>query len=457
MACANPFDSLRAKTEDLGETLYVIGSWMDPWLNIVPKETYPEGAGYERSVFTIGRSEPNTDEEPWTQIQSIANNALGALAASTEYQSVQVGHKENKYKPERLPLVGPLVGQDDLVMYWNAKDFWVKYFKQMEMRSTRSVSNRVANIYMQYVPKMACNSSAVWKSGNISSSGSVFNGTTANVDLSALAGTNVPTSELTQEYLDSGATMLIQESAYDPNTQGWLSLGPDGPIFPLLIGLESSRNILQNNSEFRSDLNQSFQGWGDSNPVIQRMGASRVIKNFRHMVTPFPPRWYYNPTAATQNAVVIATDSDGTTLKTANVAAYSYQRIPTWVMSNDSTDATKGTVAIINPKWQDPAVATYEGAVSLHPWVMTEEVLKPINAAPGMKWNAQNYFGEWDFVTGNDALLGFDNCTGLADPQHKLGRHFAEYRHAPKPVFPQFGRLFLSVRCANSADELRCS
>jgi hypothetical protein len=454
-ACASPFDSLRAKTEDLGETLYVIGSWMDPWLNIVPKETFPEGAGYVRSAFTIERSEPGLDEEPWNYIQSIADTSYGGLDAAADFQSVRVGHKENTYKPERLPLVGPLVGQDDLVMYWHSKDFWAKYFKQMEMRSIRSISNRLCNIYMRFIPKYSCNASLTKFAG-------VFTpGTTAasGPDMSGVSG-QLPSSALTQEMLDQGAVELIQEGAYDPNTQGWLSLGPDGPIFPLLIGLEASQNIFTNNSEFRSDLNQSFQGWGELNPVIKRMGASRVIKNFRHVVTPFPPRWAYN--AGAQKAIgstVLATDSSGATtqLNTVAIPANSLYRIPVWSMSTNTTDVTKGAGAIVNPIWADPATAPYEAAISLHPWVLTEEVLKPLMAAPGMKWNPQNYFGEWEFVTGNDALLGFDTCTGIADPTKKLGRHFAYYRHALKPVFPQFGRMWVFLRCTNSFTTLSCS
>ena len=143
-------------------------------------------------------------------------------------------------------------------------------------------------------------------------------------------------------------------------------------------------------------------------------------------------------------------------LTTATVTGY--QRVPTWQMSTKSTDATKGQVAIVNPNWRNPNIATYEGAIVLNPWVYTEEVLKPVNTAPGMKWQAQDYFGEWMFVTGNDALIGFPDCpNGTQDPTHKLGRHVAEYRHAAKPIFPQYGALVIFQRCASSHDCVTCS
>ena len=127
------------------------------------------------------------------------------------------------------------------------------------------------------------------------------------------------------------------------------------------------------------------------------------------------------------------------------------------VMSSASADATLGQVAIVNPNWKNPNIAGYEAAVVLNPWVYTERVLRPVNSAPGMKWQAQNYFGEWHFVTGNDAFLGMDSCNGISDPMHKQGRHFAEYRHAAEPIFPSYGRVILFKRCANVVDCLTCS
>ena len=68
MACLSPFDVLRMKVEDLGPTLYLRASYKDPWLNLVNRDEWPVGAGLDRSAFTIGRSEPATDEETWVAI-----------------------------------------------------------------------------------------------------------------------------------------------------------------------------------------------------------------------------------------------------------------------------------------------------------------------------------------------------------------------------------------------------
>lgn len=444
--CTTPFDILRAKTEDLGPTLYVRASWKDPYLNLIPRAEYPKGAGYVRSSFTVGRSEPSTDEETWHAIAAIDADTNPSGACNITYNQTFLGLKEDQYKPENFGLMGPLVCQDDLTMYWQSVEFWEKYFQALEKRNRKSIINRLGNVYRQYVPKASANASFAFIPGDIATQPAP-----SVVDMTGLDGANIPTSELTQEMLDATAVELSEEGADDPNSNGWITQGPDGPVFPLYIGQTMSHRLLLNNSELRSDFNQSFQGWGETNPVIKRLGASRIIKNFRHIINRFPARW------TTQQ--VDATGSDGGGYVGAVYGADDglLKRVPTWVMSTDTADATKGKVAIVNPSWRDPALSPYEGAEVFNPWVMTEEVLMPVNSAPGMKLKPQNYFGEWSFVTGNDALLGINSCAGIQDPMHKQGRHFAEYRHALHPIFPLYGRFLLFKRCANAFDTVTCS
>ena len=418
--------------------MLVRASWKDPWLNLVPRGEYPQGAGYVRSSFTVGRSEPATDEETWAAIAAIDANTNPQGACNLTYNQTYVGLKEDQYKPENFGLMGPLVCQDDLIMYWNSKEFWEKYFQALEKRNRKSVINRLGNIYRQYVPKASANANFAFTAGNYATQPAP-----SAVDMTGLQGGNIPVSELTQEMLDATAIELSEEGADEPNSNGWITQGADGPIFPLYIGQYMSHRLLLNNSELRSDFNNSFQGYADANPVIKRLGASRIIKNFRHVINRFPARWTTQQVSATG---VVSGANDGV-----------LKRVPTWQMSTSSTDATKGQVAIVNPSWRDPSLAVYESCEVLNPWVMTEEVLMPMNSAPGMKLRPQNYFGEWKFVTGNDALLGISSCTGIQDPLHKQGRHFAEYRHALKPQYPVYGRLILFKRCANAYDTITCS
>jgi hypothetical protein len=455
MACLNPFDVLRMRVEDLGPQLYVRASWQDPWLNLVPRAEWPVGAGLNRSAFTIGRSEPATDEETWPPIQTTSGGTFVGSCAVT-YNQTYVGHLEVVYKPEEFGLVGPLICQDDLTLHWNSTDFWEKYFMALEKRNAKSIINRLANIYMNYSSKAACINST---SSPFTFVPGIFNQAAAQpppsiVDLNGVTAGSTAIGQascnLSQDFLDLTALNLNETGAFDPNSNGWMTLGPEGPIYSLLIGQEASNKILLNNSELRRDYRSAFEAFGDANPVIARMGASRVIKNFRHIITMFPPRWAW---LTSGQALSLAPGLPPTV-----ATATGYYRVPTWNMSTAQVNATKGQVSIVNPYWQNPNIATYEGCIVLNPWVYTEEVLRPVNSAPGMKWMAQNYMGEWNFITGNDALIGFPDCpAGTQDPTHKLGRHVAEYRHAAKPIFPDYGRLLIFTRCVADFDCVSCS
>lgn len=445
-------------------------------MNLIPRDEYPQGAGYVRSSFEIARSAPGSEEEQWNVIQPLSSNASGAC--NITYNQVYVGEHENQYQPENFGLMGPLVCQDDFTMYWRSAAFWEKYFTRIEQSNQLSLTNRLGNIYRQYSYKAAATSNfqfatGKWTTQPVPQFVDMTDYTTGTLGL--------PTSELTQEMLDATARDLMQEGADEGDTDAWISQGEDGPVFPLNIGLEMSHRLLLNNSELRSDYNQSFMGWKDMNPVIQRLGAKRVIKNFRHMINRFPARWIYVPngtkiaytstggnsgqniTSYYDNTVAASNPSNTPTPAGAAILL----RIPSRTNSTASIDVTKGQASVTNGVWADPSVnvisgsstnvASFESVEVLNPLVMTEEVLLPVQSMPHMKLNPQNYYGDWDFVTGNDALLGIGGCTGITDPKKKSGRHFAEFRHALRPTHPVFGRMILFKRCANAYDTVTCS
>lgn len=109
-------------------------------------------------------------------------------------------------------------------------------------------------------------------------------------------------------------------------------------------------------------------------------------------------------------------------------------------MATTAPHASKGRVAIINPQWK---TAAYEGAIVMNPWVFTDEVIRPVNSAAGLNWSPKSYMGEWDFKTGGREI----DDAACYDPTKKLGRHFSEFKHAARPVFPEFGRLIIFRRC----------
>ena len=398
MACDNPFDAFRLATESLPDDVYVRASFRDIWTNLIPKEVYPNSAGLVRSTFTIGRSEPTTDEPAFTPITLSTGNTYTGSCGTT-YSDVPVGFDEDTYAPEQFGWKGPTICQDDLIFNYKAAMFLQQYIPAITKNTLRTIGNRLAAIYTHYVPKGIADASFTF--GNP--------GTGAPPQSPDLT-LDRATCELTQEMLDYTAVVLNQEGASDPNSNGWITLGEDGPIYPLYIGQEMSQRILLQNSDLRQDRRYADMGKGDASMLFQRVGATRVIKNFRHVINLFPPRYNY------ENG--------------------EYVRVPTWVMNS----GTKGQVADINPDWTN---ADFEGAWVLTPWVFHSEVIQPVNSAAGLNWTPKNYMGEWQFITGGEKI----NNPPCFDPLQKLGAHFAEYKHAPKPIFPTFGRFILFQRC----------
>ncbi len=395
-------------TESLGEELYLRASFRGIWLNLIPRSGYASGTGLVQSTFTVGRSEPSSDEENWMRITGSTIGCLDAATASSSgacsvcWNDTQWGYLERTYSPEQFGLRGPVICQDDLIYNFQAERFLEVYLQALAKRSQRSIENRYQNIYMHLTPKRSAGSTFQRIDG-----GSFTNGVAPKSP--SFTGLNPPTSELTQQMLDTIAIELNENGASDPNTNGWISLGDDGPIYPILIGQEASQDIVLNNSELRQDYR-----WAEPMNLIKRLGASRVVKNFRHIINLFPPRFNY--------------------------LAGIWTRIPTWLGATTAPNASKGTVAIINPQWQ---TAAYEAAIVLSPWVFHSEVVQPVNAAAGLTWNPKSYFGEWEFVTGGTIITDTD----CYDPTKKLGRHFAEYKHAARPIFPEFGYTIIFKRC----------
>lgn len=392
-------------TESLHEELYRRASWRGIFLNLIPKAEYLRGSGLTQSSFTVGKSEPTTDEETWvkeskTQDVSCTTGTSGSdgLCAVCWNDTVW-GHSEVTYSPEKFGLRGPLICKDDLIYNFAAERFLEAYLHALTIRSHRSIENRLQNVYMHLVPKWVADASFA-----MDQTGGTFTDGVAPTSPN-LAGLPVATSQLTQEMLDEVAANLNESGASDPDSSGWINLGDNGPIYPLYIGQRASQQIQLNNAELRQDWR-----WAEPMALLKRIGASRVINNFRHVINLYPPRYNY--------------------------LAGAYVRIPTWIMSATS----KGQSARLNPSW---IAAAYEGAMVLSPWVFHEEIVRPVNSAAGLSWKPMNYMGEWSFRTGG-MLVDSADCY---DPTEKIGRHFAEYRHAARPIFPEYGALIIFKRC----------
>ena len=411
MACSNVFDAFAIATENLADEVYRNASYRSVWLNAIPRGTFETGAGTVKTTFTIENTEPTSDQETWTAITNsdVIGGSTGGAGGScaSSFNDVEVGYTSRTYNPEEFALQGPIICKDDLIYDHNVDVFLRAYIEEMTKRAQRSWEKRYETLYTKFASKVA-----------VGNTNSIVD---TESDITALTTLGDSTSTLTQQYIDQIAVELIDRGATNPDSNGFITFGEDGPVFPLLVGLEASQQIALNNSELRNDFRNAESGAGAAAELMSRIGATRSIKNFRHVPNLRPPRFTYD---------------SGTG---------AYTRVNTYVMNS----ATKGKKAVINPAY---VTAPYEAAIVLNPNVFTSEIVPPVNAAGGVSWNPTTYMGEWQWVTGGNKIqaAGAD----CLDPLDKLGRHFAEFKHAARPEFPTYGMTLIFKRACGTSGSL---
>lgn len=404
MAC-DPFDAMKVATESLSNDIMTRSSPDSLWMNVIPRGKYPQGTGVTQTVFTIENSEPTSDNETWTDI-TLTNGEItvggSGNGCDISYTQADVGFTEQTYSPRQFGLQGPVICKDSLTFQHNADQFLNKYEVELTKRASRSWEFEMRRTYMVFSEK--------WVDGQLSAA--------ANT---AIATADIPTSELTQDMLDEVGAYMNEQGAFKSDQSGYSVLSEEGPLYVLYIGQRASARLLKNNEDRRLDARAVMAAEGAKGPMdlFKRLGASRAIGSFRHVITTIPPRF--------------------------NVVSGVLVSVPTFVM----TSTTKGRKASINPNWR---TAEYEGAIAVLSTVFTAEIVTPNNGVPFAKFDPTSYMGEWKFVTGAHRL-GLD-CT---DPLEKLGKHYAEFKYAPRPEYPEFGKLILFKRCPTDIALAACS
>jgi hypothetical protein len=416
MACPNVFDAFAVATESLAQDVYKRASYRSMWLNMIERGEYPQGTGLTQTSFLTTSIEPVAAEQ-WSAI-TLSNGSNGG-ACDVTYSEVPVGFNTQTWSPERFALKGPVLCKDDLTFDHRVEAFLRVYLEKLSIRAQRTWEVRYQSLYSKFALKAVADSSFT----TVSTIPSGVNELPWVQSGSVGQALNQATSELTQEMLDSAAATLIQNGATNPDSSGFISYSSDGPVFPLYIGLEASQRIAQNNSQFRDDLRYAEMGQGDGAQLLKRIGANRVIKNFRHVPNLFPPRFTYSSGTGKYTLVQPFTSSSG----------------------------TKGTVFDVNSSWR---TAPYEAAFIVTPYVFKSHIVRPVNRVGDLAWNPTNYMGEWQWVTG---AYKFDGATDCTDPLEKKGQHYAEFIHAAEPIFTAQGYVIIFRRCTGSFSSIICS
>lgn len=415
MPCPNVFNAFAVATESLAQDVYKRASYRSMWLNMIERGEYPQGTGLTQTSFNTTSIEP-TSADQWSAITLASGNPGSSNnACDVTYNDVPVGFNSVTWSPERFALKGPLLCKDDLTYDHRVEAFLRVYLEKLSIRAQRSWEVRYQNMFAKFAIKAVADSSFT-QVDTIPSGVNEFPWIQTG---SVGQPLNQSTSELTQEMLDVAAATLIRNGATNPDSSGFISYSSDGPVFPLYIGLEASQRIAQNNPAFRDDLRFSDQGTGAGAELLKRIGANRVIKNYRHVPNLFPPRFTYGG------------------------GKY------TLIQPFTSANGTNGTVFSVNPSW---TTAPFEAAFIVTPYVFKSHIVRPVNRVGDLSWMPTNYMGEWQWVTG---AYKFD--VSCDDPLEKKGQHYAEFVHAAEPIFTNQGMTIIFRRCTGALTQVICS
>ena len=410
MACANIFQALKVVSESLGKDVHRKALNRSVWMNAVPKGVYPLGKGLTQTTFTIENSMPTNDELAWQNLNAgnTSNSSSNAyLEQATggfcdpQWNDVEWGYSEQTYSPERVAVRGPQICQSNLKYQYNVDVFMRAYLEEITKHSKRILENKIQNEYMKKARKVTI-------SGG--SGSEALNDVDTDTD-EISAATLADTVALLPGHLDQLAIKLIESGATEGDSNGWIELGANGPVFPLIIGMEASNLLLKADDNVRTDYRESSK----SNELLARIGADRVTGNFRHIVVTNPARFKRN-----------AGDTG-------------YDR----VSEHAAGSPTKGTSTVLNPSYtakSGSGAGIYEAAIALVPSVMKQLVV-PSQTPGGLAFSPENYSGDWQFITGD-----YKNADGCADPLEVYGRHYGQYEMAFEPVFGDHGATLLFKR-----------
>jgi len=415
MACTDVFQALKMATESLGKSVHRKATHKSVWMNAIPKGSYPLGTGLTQTTFTVENSLPTDDQLVWEKIGAtgvsgdIDMDTTDGLCERT-WNDVEWGFSEQTFSPERVAIRGPQVCQSNLKYRHNVDSFLRAYLEEISKHSKRVLENKIANEYMKKARQVTL-------AGTTAATAAFAESAVTNLDIdnSYVDNNMTDTVPLLQAHLDNLAMLLIESGATEGDSNGWIELGPNGPIFPLVIGMDQSNDILKNTetNEVRTDYRESSK----ANELLKAIGADRVVGNFRHIVVTNPPRFKRQ---------------DG-----------GWRRIDENVALGGG-EITKGSGTKINPLYTSKSQASgdngiYEAAIVLNPSVMRQLVVPSTTPGP-LGFSPEDYSGAWKFVTG---AYKAEDCS---DPLDNFGRHYGQYEMAFEPIFGEHGATVLFKR-----------
>lgn len=357
----------------------------NPIIGLIPKKEFPTGMGYTISNLTFERALPASSEDTWTPVAPSDDNS-NINSCLPPVEDIGFGETLRTFFLTQKAFETPDFCIQDIQVSYQFERQVERMIEILTKVTEWEIGNHYLNKYVQICQHKL----------TVSSTGVVDNGS-ASFDTTVL-----PNGRLTQGVLEDIYMYLFREGT-DESAIGRVD---GGDVYLLCTSAETSRDIVRSNPDIRQDIRYAFQGYGESNTLIQALGEARSYGGFKHLQIPYPPHYAF----------------DGT----------KYVRVEPFV----KVQTTKGFKWDLNPLY---LAAPYELSYVFVSNVMYIDVFNQVSNVAGMTFNPNlDYLGRFTWV---------NEWHRQCNPDRTIGFFRAVMKDAAEPIHPELGWAILHANC----------
>lgn len=380
MACTAITDNVvRESGRYTADEIYKRAFPRSPWIGLIRKDVFPSGMGQILSNLTYERTAPTTAVPTWSDLE-VVDGALGG-ACLPETTKIAVGSTTRTWNLQRRALEGPDFCVEELRTPFAVRKQLDAIMKVLTDYTIIEWEIRYRHEYLRLVKRK------------------VVVGPGAGLTEGEGAGFPAvcPNGGLTQGVLNRYRPLLIRDGA----AESALGKENNGPLFTIIVSQETEDNLMFGTQAIRDDLH-----YGNPSTLLAPYGVQRSYRGFYHLIDHFPIR--------------------------GNCAGGVFTEIAAF----DSEAASKGNKSKLRATW---LAASEEVSFIFDPMVFTSRIPETItNPAPGFRFNAMNYVGDWKAMNIIDRTC---------NPDGTIIFHRGILVSGSEPVAPERGVAFLHHRC----------
>lgn len=391
--CGEITSALYTLTGQVSPRLYNKVALIDAWTARTPRGEWPEGMGYTINNMMLERT--TTDNETgdeWVDAAPSQNTSEG-----TPFNNCVPTPEILKFGQTLRPMkvARRNIQTDDFCINDLANSFQTGKVLDNMMDILSNITewvwmNRIQNEYLRL---------SEHKVTEVNNS--------SNFDITATAhdATKPPTSKLLNGTLERIWSQLVLQGAHGDGAVGWGV--NNAPVFELFTDDATSRDLIRQDPELRSDFRFAYMGKGEDAPTMFMLGTPYSYNGYKHTWIKFPPRWEI--------------------VNGAYVRVYPYSA---------PTTTTKGWKRSVSTAYQ---YATYQTSFIFLPTVQTLLMEKPsTNPGGKLKFDYASHMGEFQFLVIKDR-----KC----NPRGEMGFFDALFASASEPGHTELGWAIMHLNC----------